>query len=405
MLSLIVSRRFFPFFLTQALGAFNDNFFRNALIFLITFHFSEQLGEQTATVVSLTAAVFVSPFFLFSATAGRLADRFDKTTLIRWLKWTEIGVMLIAALGFWLMNLWLLLVVLWCMGTQSALFGPVKYAILPALLKPRELLAGNAWVEASTFVAILVGTLISSLLILTEHGRLLVSVGCLVAAVIGLLASQFIPGHTQPDKTLRIRWNIALDTIATLWFGLKQPAIRGVMFGIAWFWGVGTVIVSQLPYYAKTVLTNGEIWVPWLLASFTVGIAVGAFACSILLNGRISTKTVLPAALALAVFAIDFYHSSTYYNALSACPERVFLDVIGMAVSGGFFIVPLYTSLQHQAEERTRGRLIASSNIVNALAMTLMSLATATLLSYGIAVYTLIALWCIGSLVIRVLIK
>ena len=403
---LIFSRAFLPFFLSQALGAFNDNFYRNALVLLMTFVFVEQLGNATASLVALSSALFVLPYFLFSATAGRMADHLDKARLVQWLKWTELGVMLMAAAGFYFMNLWLLLAMLFLLGTQAAFFGPVKYAILPALLPKEKLLAGNAWIEASTFVVILAGTLLSSSLMLTEHGRLVVSLGCIGFAVAGVVASHFIAPLPSRSTSTKLRFNILADTLATLWFGLKQNNLRPLMLGIGWFWAVGTVFVSQLPMFAKVVLHDDGSQVMGLLAAFTIGIAAGAYLCVRLQRGAISSRTVGMGAKGMSIAALLFILSLYAPLPEDARYPVIIAILFSLAACGGLFVVPLYTLLQHQAEDRTRGRLVASSNIANALAMTAASVGSAILLAAQLPVAWLLAGWgaatlCVYYLVLR----
>lgn len=393
---LIFSRRFFPFFLTQALGAFNDNFYRNALVLLMTFEFSRQLGNATASMVALSSALFVFPYFLFSATAGRLADQWDKARLVRLLKWSEVVVMVLAALGFWLMNLWVLLAMLFFLGAQAALFGPVKYAILPQLLPADSLLSGNAWIEASTFVVILAGTLLSSSLMLTEHGRLIISLSCVGFALCGAAASHFITPLPAKSTTLRVSPRIMRDTINTLYFGLRQPALRPLMIAIGGFWAVGTIFVSQIPAFAKQILHDDGSQVTGLLAAFTIGIAAGAFVCVKLQRGVISDKTVPVGACGMAILSVLLYG----LGFLGLMPDAYYgasvLLLFLIAASGGLFVVPLYTLLQHRAEERTRGRLVAASNIMNALAMTAASLLSAGLLAAHLPIDLLLAGWGIA---------
>lgn len=385
---IITSRRFLPFFATQALGAFNDNFYRNGLVMLITFAFAAQLGDATGSIVALCPMIFIAPYFLFSATAGHMADYFDKAVLVRWLKLSELLIMLLAALGFFLMQLWLLLIVLFLMGTQSAFFGPVKYAILPSLLKPDKLLVGNAWVEASTFIVILGGTLASSLLMLEEYGRDVLSAGCVALALLGIATAACIPRVPPVNPAAGFRFNIAVDTFRVLKSGLSQPVLRYPMLGISWFWSVGTTYVAQIPFYAKDVLgdTQGDL-VPWLLLAFTVGIAVGAFTCSAIQRGRIIDRTVLPGAGLMVVFALDLYLSGA--PTPGDFPWRVMADLAGIAIGAGLFVVPLYTILQHHASHEARGKAIAANNILDALLISIVSLLNAFLLAQGVSIATI----------------
>lgn len=382
---LILSQRFLPYFLTQALGAFNDNFYRNALVLLITFAFDTLLGDQTGTIVALCPMIFMLPYFFFSATAGQMADRYDKALLVRWLKWSEFAIVLIAAVGFWTMQLWLLLLVLFLLGCQAALFGPVKYSILPSLLNEKQLVSGNAWVEASTFIVILGGTMASSLLMLTEEGRHIISLGCILLAGAGIASSHFIPRIPPANAGATIRPNILIDTFSTLRQGLGNPQFRYPMIAITWFWSIGTVFVAQIPYFAKTVLGDDGTLVPWLLLAFTVGIAVGAFLCSRILRGRIIDLTVLPGALVMAVSALDLLFSSQSVVA-GEFPVRVVIDLAGIALGAGLYVVPLYSMLQHRAGHEARGRIIAASNILDAITMSAVSVISAVLISKGVPI-------------------
>jgi acyl-[acyl-carrier-protein]-phospholipid O-acyltransferase/long-chain-fatty-acid--[acyl-carrier-protein] ligase len=382
---LIFSRRFFPFFATQALGAFNDNFYRNGLVMLITFAFASVLGENTGSVVALCPMIFMAPYFLFSATAGHMADYYDKALLVRWLKVSELVIMLIAVAGLWFMHLWLLLIVLFLLGCQAAFYGPVKYAILPALLKENQLVAGNAWVEASTFIVILGGTMASSLLMLSEEGRHWLSAGCVVFALVGMIAAYFIPRVPPAVSTRQFRFNIAIDTYQTLKAALSNRDFRYPMLAITWFWSLGTVYVSQIPYYAKSILGDEGELVPWLLLAFTVGIAVGAFICSAILRGRISDKTTLPGAIIMALFALDLYFAGGGFVE-GDFPVRIVMDLAGIAIGAGLYIVPLYSMLQHRADHAGRGKVIAASNILDALMMSVVSLSSAALIAQGVSI-------------------
>ncbi len=385
---IITSRRFLPFFATQALGAFNDNFYRNGLVMLITFAFAAQLGDATGSIVALCPMIFIAPYFLFSATAGHMADYFDKAVLVRWLKLSELLIMLLAALGFFLMQLWLLLIVLFLMGTQSAFFGPVKYAIMPSLLTRDKLLIGNAWVEASTFIVILGGTLAASLLMLDESGRDWLSLGCVALSVLGIASAGFIPRVPPVNPPAVFRFNIAIDTFRVLKSGLRNAVLRYPMLGISWFWSVGTTYVAQIPFYSKDILGDAEgTLVPWLLLAFTVGIAAGAFLCAAIQRGRIVDNTVLPGALLMAVLALDLY--LTGVPAGDAFPWRVICDLAGIAVGAGLFVVPLYAMLQHHASHEARGKAIAANNILDALLISLVSLINAGLLAQGVSIATI----------------
>lgn len=382
---LLMSRQFMPYFAAQALGAFNDNFYRNALVLLCTYHFAADDTRQAGWLIAACSALFIVPFFLFSATAGTLTDKMDKAKLVRWLKWTELAVMSVAVIGFLSMNLTLLLIALFLTGSQSAFFGPVKYALLPSLLPKEKLVAGNAWVEAGTFIAILTGTLVGGWLILSAYGREVVAVGCVVISALGVWASYYIPPLPGQHPHLHIRRNIFADSYATLRAGLGQPSLRPHMLAIAWFWALGTVYVANLPLYAKTQLHALENPVPVLLATFTIGIALGSAICAFILRGHISLRTVWPGACLLAIAAADFIWTSASLPP-DRIPLRLLADLLLIAIGAGLYVVPHYASLQHRADAGARGRILAASNILNALCMVGLSVIGGVLLHTGLGV-------------------
>ena len=283
--TLLRERRFLPFFLTQFLGAFNDNLYKNALVVLITFHAATYTALAPDVLVNLAAGIFILPFFLFSATAGQLADKFEKSHLMRLIKLLEIGIMALAATAFALDSLPLMLATLFLMGTQSSLFGPVKYAILPQHLDETELVGGNGVVESGTFVAILIGTIAGGVMIALPGGARWVSVAVLVIACAGYLASRGIPHAAAADTALRINWNPVSQTLRTLGFARANRTVFLSILGISWFWFYGALLLSQFPGYARSVLGGDEYAVTLLLAIFSVGIGTGSLLCE-KLSGR-----------------------------------------------------------------------------------------------------------------------
>lgn len=388
----LLSRNFIGFYIAQSLGAFNDNVYRNALVLLINVAFVDQLGNLTASMAAISAALFMVPFFLCSATAGRLADRMDKARLVQWLKWSELGVMMMVALGFWMMQLWLLLGALFLLGIQAAFFGPVKYSIIPQLLPQSSLLAGNACVEATTFVVILLGTIVSSVLMLDADTRMDVAFACIGFSALGVIASHFI--HPQPALPVQEKWhwNIGRDISQSLRSGWRIRTLRYPLIGIAWFWGVGTVCLTQIPYYATSQLPNSAHDLPYLLGAFTLGIALGATICAIWQRGAINDKSVMIGACLMALAALDFMRTS-HHLPPDTFPIRLAMDLLVLSASAGLIAVPLYTLLQHRSDETMRGRTIASSNVVNALVMTALSVVSAAALSTGSDVALTMMVW------------
>jgi len=395
--ALLRSRRFLPLFVTQFLGALNDNFFKNALVILVTYRLAEQAGLNGQILVTAAGGLFILPFFLFSATAGLLADKFEKRRLILAVKAAEILFMAIAAAGFYTGHVTLLMTVLFLMGVHSTFFGPIKYGILPAHLAPGELLAGNALIEAGTFLAILIGTIVGGVAILTTHGIAIVSLGLLAVAIAGLIAAIFIPAAPPPAPDLTLRFNIVADTLDMLRYARQRRELFLAMLGISWFWLVGATFLSQFPTLAKDVVGADENVVTLFLVAFTIGIALGSLICNKLLAGEVSTRLVPLAALGISLFTVDLYYASAALPPAGAllgigdflahlAGWRIVGDLVLIAMSGGIFIVPLYAFLQAHSEESHRSRVIAANNIWNALFMVAAALATMGLLMLGFTV-------------------
>ncbi|MFU8833489.1 MAG: MFS transporter, partial [Wenzhouxiangella sp.] len=280
-LALLKQRRFGPFFWTQFSGAFNDNLFKNALILLIAYQGAQlTTGLDNNVLINLAAGLFVLPFFLFSATAGQIADKMEKSRLIRAIKVLEIGIMVVAAVALVLGNVWLLLGVLFLLGTQSAFFGPVKYGLLPQHLHEQELVAGNGLVEMGTFVAILLGTIGGGLLIATgAGGPLWVAGSVLLVAVAGYLLSRLIPWTPAVDPGLKINWNVFTETIKIIGFMRAKRAVFLSIIGISWFWFFGALYLTQFPNYTHVILGGNELVGTLLLATFSIGIGLGSILC------------------------------------------------------------------------------------------------------------------------------
>ena len=380
-LEILKSRRFLPLFITQFLGALNDNIFKNALVILVTFRIAGETGVNGQMMATIAAGLFILPFFLFSATAGRFADKFEKSRLIVIIKTAEIAIMALAAIGFATSGLTLLMTVLFLMGTHSTFFGPLKYAILPAHLKTSELLSGNALIEAGTFLAILIGTIAGGVLILEGHGILAVSALVLAVALLGLLASLFIPRAAAEAPNLKLGFNIAAHT----WEMIRDAAARRDLFlailGISWFWLIGATFLSQFPAFAKDVLGADDHVVTLFLTAFSLGIGAGSMLCNKLLKGEISARYVPAGALGVSLFTVDLYFASGHLSGgghatlglgeFLAHPAawRVLGDLLLISIASGFYIVPLYTLLQERSEPSHRSRVIAANNIINAVFM------------------------------------
>lgn len=393
--SLLASRRFLPLFCVQFLGAFNDNIFRFALLTLITYQFSQTEGFDPAKLTMLAAGLFILPFFLFSASAGLLADRYSKTLCIRYIKLFELLIMLFAALALDQQWWYLLFFCLALTGLQSALFGPVKYAILPQLLARQELLSGNAWVTAGTFVSVLLGTMLGGLLVMAESGRLWVAVVLCAVAFLGYLASLLIPKTLPANNQTALSFNFIASTARVISSGFANAEIRPVMLAISCFWLFAYVIQSQLAPMCLQLLAADETVTVLFLTLFTLGIATGCLLCSRLLKGKISLRWVPLAAIAMSLFCFDLYVFVSAYEKtigpllawryILAEPHywRLILDIFMIALAAGFYIVPLYSYLQHNVDESVRAQVIAANNILNALFMVTASILVITALSSG----------------------
>ena len=379
---LLHSRRFLPLFITQFLGGFNDNFFKNALVILIAYRLAAQSGANAQIMVTLAAALFMLPYLLFSATAGQIADKYDRSKLARITKIWEIAIVSIAATGFYMGNMFFLLAVLFCLGIQATFFGPIKFALLPQHLHEDELVAGNAYINAGSFLAILIGTISGGLLILKENGNHLIAAGMIGIAILGYIASRFIPYAPPAMPDLKIRWNIAAVTWSIVAHDRKNKRVFRCILGISWFWLVGATFLSQFPTYVKDVINGDETVVTLFLAMFSVGIGIGSFLCNLLLKGEIKSTFMPYAALGLSAFTIDLFFASGHIVAGRAESLlhvwqflhyiqnwRVTLDLLMISICAGLYIVPLYAIMQHDSDPESRARTIATNNIINALFM------------------------------------
>lgn len=395
-LRLLATRRLLPLFVAQFLGAVNDNLFKNALVILIAYHDTTS-ARASEILVTLAGAIFILPYFLFSATAGQIADKFEKQRLVRIVKLWEIGVMLVAALGFALDSIFFQLAVLFGLGVQAAFFGPVKYAIIPELLAEDELMSGNALIEAGTFLAILIGTIAGGLLILGPHGPAIVSAAQLTMAVLGWGASLFIPRGRAASSELKLNPNILTETGAILAYAYRQPTLRLPLLGISWFWFIGIAYLAQFPNYAKQDLGASNEVVTLFLTLFSIGIGVGALLCGRLQRGLVNARLVPLGALGLTVFGLDFWLAGRHQGAgtalvgaaaFLATPAhwRIVVDLFAIAVAGGLYCVPLYAIMQTRSETAHRARVVAANNIMNALFMVIAGLVSVAMLAAGLGI-------------------
>jgi len=400
---LLKQKRFAPFFATQFLGAFNDNLFKNALVVLLTFQAARWTTLRPELLANLAAGIFILPFFLFSATAGQLADKYDKARLARLVKLLEMAIMGVAAAGFFLTSLPVLMGALFLLGCHSTLFGPVKYAILPQHLREEELVGGNALIEAGTFVAILIGTLAGGLLAGSVAHPAWIAVGGFVVALAGYLTSRGIPAAPAPAPELKVNLNPLSETWRNIAFARENRTVFLSILGISWFWLYGALFLAQFPAYGKFVLGGGESSVTLLLATFTVGIGVGSMLCERMSGKHVEIGLVPFGSIGLTLFGLDLYFASPTglagaapheLLALLAMPAvwRVLFDLLMLGMFGGFFIVPMYALVQLRSSPEHRARIIAANNILNALFMVVGALGAAALLGEGLSIPALFGL-------------
>ena len=398
MFRLLFVRRFMPLFLTQFLGAFNDNFFKSALMMLITYRLGDAAGVDSRILVNAAAGVFILPFFVFAPTASDLADKYDRSDLMRWVKFAEIVVMSGAALGFWLGNVWLLMAVLFLMGAQSAFFSPAKYSILPQHLHEDELIAGNGLIQMGTYLAILTGTISGGLMILRENGIYWVGGLAVSIAAAGWVSSMFIPPTTPIDPSRKVGFRIVKRTREMFAEIIPMRRVFGAMLAISWFWLVGSVFLAQFPTYSRLVLGTDESVATAFLAIFSCGIGIGSMVCDSLLKGKVTTKFVPSAAYGIAIASVLLWWVSDRPPVLPGTPEigaweffarpenwTITACLFVIAFCGGLYIVPLYAVMQTGAGDKVSGA-IACSNISDSIFMAVAALGAGVLISWGISI-------------------
>ena len=391
---LLGTRRFLPLFLAQFLGAFNDNVFKNALVIFIAFTIADQIGGRSSVLVIFAGGIFILPFFLFSATAGQIADMLDKSRVIRFIKTAEIAIMVLGAIGFLTRQVELLLFTLFLMGTHSAFFGPLKYGILPQLLRTEELTGGNGLVQMATFLAILLGTMFGGLVIaIPGNGPLLAGVTVVLIACLGRIAAAWMPQTEPAAPTLVFDWNPLRQTWQVLRFAAETRLLLQSVLAISWFWFLGATFLSLVPDFTRTTLGGNEQVATLLLTAFSIGIGTGSLLCEGLSRGKIEPGLAPIGAFGITVFAWDlatidlplpqatvtaaaFLGHGVYWHVLA--------DLVLIGLFGGLWVVPLYSMVQHRCDPNRRSRIIAANNILNALFMAVSAVIVIALVRAGI---------------------
>jgi len=400
--TLLKHRRFLPYFVTQALGAFNDNLFKNALLLFITFG-GLAAQEDAALYTNLAAGLFILPFFLFSPIAGQVADSREKSQLIRWVKLLEIFIMAIAAIALFLDSAVLLLSLLFLMGTQSAFFGPVKFALLPQQLKEEELVGGNALVEMGTFLAILAGTITAGLMFDLEAAKYWIAGGIIFFAISGYLSSRAIPLAPANDKDLVINWNPFSELKHTFKQAKQKRSVFLSILAISWFWFLGASYLTQFPNFARDYLGGNTQIVTLLLTLFSLGVAAGSLICERLSGHKIELGIVPIGSIGMSIFGIDIFFAADQLQvysdmtALAFIQEeanwRIMFDIAMVSAFGGIFVVPLQALIQNRSDEKNRAQIIAANNMMNSLFMVgsaIISILLLSVLDISLPMYFLI---------------
>ncbi|NIY89427.1 MFS transporter [Vibrio campbellii] len=411
---MFLTKRFFPYFVTQCLGALNDNIYKNVLLLMVTYSQIDSLPMSADLFVNLAAGLFILPFFLFSAHAGAIADNMDKAKLIRRLKLIELVIMSCAATAIMTQSAILMLVLLFMTGTQSAYFGPVKYALLPQALKSDELVKGNAWVEIGTFLSILIGTLSAGLLLAVPNGMIIASCIVITLSLLGFLSSANIPALPS-KKSDKIKFEPITGLKKTLKLAQKQRGIWMSILAISWFWFMGATYLTQFPNFAREHLFADSTVVSLLLALFSVGIATGSWLCEKLSFNQVELGILPFGILGLTIFSTDLLWAvpaiesfpSQYYDVQSFVAQsshiRVMIDLFLVGVSGGVFIVPLYAFIQSHSDEGECAQSIAANNIMNALFMVASAAVSILVLSVlEFSIVELFAILAVGNFVVAI---
>ncbi|MAZ44863.1 MAG: hypothetical protein CMF48_06780 [Legionellales bacterium] len=375
---LLAQPGFLGLWLTQMLGALNDNILKSSVLVFITYSALDSIAMQPGILSALAAGLLIFPFFMFSGLAGDISDKYEKSRLIRQLKILELFVAILVAITFYTEAVWGLFAVIFCMGCQSAFFGPLKYSAIPQLTDEAHLVAANGLINAATFVSILLGTIIGSLYILSPNGTSVISTLMIITACLGIISSLMVPKLAAGDAHLDIRYNFLVSLWHTLQFGLTLHSTPKLLGFISWFWFLGATILSQLPNFSKSIIHGDETCVTYFLCLFTLGVGLGSLGCNMLLKSRISLKLAPWAAMGLTMALIDWGIASSLYirppapaalvgiESFLSSPQgwRISIDLFALSAFGGMYIVPFYAVMMKRIDTAHRARIIGCLNIV-----------------------------------------
>ena len=398
--ALLKTKRFLPLFVAQAIGAFNDNVYRSALSMLFIFGMSRELVPNPEFTNTLSAGLLILPFFLFSAFAGQLADKYDKAILARRIKLAEIGIVILASIALFSENVSLQLFCVFLAGVQAAFFGPIKYSVLPQYLHKEELLGGNGMIEMGTFIAVLLGTILGSALILHPSGFHIVSGAMISLSVVAFFAASAMPPAPSANADLKINYNLVTETWKVMKQAAEKPDVLLAILGISWFWFLGVVFLTQIIPFTKNDLNATEQSATMIMAVFSVATGLGSVYCNRLLDGKVTIKYVPLAALLMSLFIFDLYFASGKVGAMETAEGRMsaqqlatsfhglrtLFDLGAIAFCSGLFVVPLFALAQTRTPYYRRARVIAANNIMNAIFMIAATVLSGLLLSVGFSV-------------------
>ena len=412
--SLLKTKRFLPIFIVQFLGAFNDNLLKTILVVMVAYGLWDIGNMNPGVLVALATGVFILPFILFSPLAGTLSDKYDKATMVKWVKFAEVIIAILGVIVLFIGDLYLAFGVLLLLGTQSAFFAPCKFAILPDHLKKDELIGGNAMVTTGTYLAILAGTIIGAILAPLEHGKIIGGAVVLSMAAAGLVAALKVPPAPSKDPTIKISYNIFAKAVHVVNYALKQD--RGVIIsilGVAYFYFVAATFHAQFPNFTKQSLGADNIVLTMFMIAFSVGVAIGGLLNHRFLKAKAHGGLVPIACLFMAFFGIDIYFAAKAYPAptngelhtlqtfaSNIHGVRLLIDTFLQAIACGLFVVPLRAIVQDRTNKAVRARVISSSNMMDALFILLSAVVSTLILAQGVSIEELYLIVSVSTLLV-----